>query len=117
MKILFAAAAVTALILTAGPSLAGTMPNHNCAEQNTSCISGCDTAAGGTGLNHQKYHNANQNCLANCANARASCEDRQDHTTTCAAKFTRCLDNPDLGKDLCRNVYRDCKGDNNGGGH
>ena len=117
MKILFAAAAVAALILTAGPSLARTMPNHNCAEQNTSCISGCDTAAGGTGLDHQQTHNTNQNCLANCARARASCDDRQKHTNECAAEFTDCIDNPDLEKDLCRNVYRHCKDEHQGGGH
>jgi hypothetical protein len=109
MKLLFAVAAVAALILTAGPSLARTMPNHDCSGQNDMCVKACDERAGAPGLNQRQLYDANQKCLANCEKALKSCEKRQKDTDICADEFVQCIDIPDNDKENCREAYRICK--------
>ena len=106
MKILFAAAAVAALILTAGPSLAVNATNHDCAGQDDSCTKGCDDAA-----DQSKNARAYQRCLSNCARASRLCEARQDQTNDCAASFQSCIKNAhgDASLESCRASYRKCK--------
>lgn len=107
MKLLFANAALAALILTAGSSLAGNIPNYNCADKNEQCVRRCDDAAD-TGKNANAY----QVCLNKCERANRLCTKRQDSVDRCGPAFKSCYRNAhsEADKERCRAAYRRCKG-------
>jgi len=95
-------------LMVAGVSVySGSMPDLNCDKHFSGCVQGCDEGVQSAATQGKKY----SECISHCDEVLEKCNKRQAMTTGCAEDFQECISQPDNPKDMCRDMYKRCKGD------